>query len=194
MRHWLTPLLTLAAIATLLGGCGFQLRGNIDLPAGVEPYVITGVGSTSPLGIELHNILSAHGVELTDNEKQANYKLVILKHTQDKRSSAIGAGAHIIEYQLIETVEFEVRNKANQISFGPRKLVERKALANDLNKVVSANKEEHILRKEMRQRLVAKIARQIRIFDYTSDYTSQPTSHPISHPTSHPASQPTTDL
>ena len=160
-------LLLISAIV-LLSACGFQLRGNVDLPLGVEPIYIGGIDKTSQLAVELRNLLTSSGIQLSDQAADANYQLNVLNSLSTKRSTALGERALIIEYQLIETVNFELLNKNGQRVFGPNKITERKIMPNDPNKIVSANEEEKILRREMLQNLAAKIARQLQSFNFDS--------------------------
>ncbi len=159
------PLLLIMMIST---GCGFQLRGKVELPEGVEPLFIGGIASSDQLAIELRNLLSAYGVELTDNPSDANFKMNVLEQKRDKRSATLGQKAKVAEYQLTEEVNFEIRNTKGERVLGPNKLTERKIMPNDPNKVASTQDEEALLRREMLQNLAAKMARQLRNFDYST--------------------------
>ena len=161
--------ISLALLTTLtISACGFQLRGAADLPAGVEPIYISGLNSSSQLGVEMRNLLNAYGVDLTTEATEANYQLVISDQYTDRRAATLGEGARVAEYQLIERVSFELRNEKGVTVFGPNRITERKIVPNDPNKVVSTAEEERIIRREMLQRLAAKVARQIQSFDYQS--------------------------
>ena len=67
------PLLLI--ITVISSGCGFQLRGKVELPEGVEPLFIGGIASSDQLAIELRNLLSAYGVALTEDATEANYQM-----------------------------------------------------------------------------------------------------------------------
>lgn len=154
--------LILIALTLMLNACGFHLRNSISLPADVEPIYIE--GASNKLYVALRNSLSASGIELSEDSESANHILSITKQVQDKRSSALGEGARVIEYLLIETISFELQNKAGNIVFGPSTISERNAMENDANKVVSSQQEEQILRKEMQQNLANKILRQLQTY------------------------------
>ncbi len=163
-----TFFLPLLLIMMISAGCGFQLRGKVELPEGVEPLLIGGIQSSDQLAIELRNLLGAYGVELTENASEANFQIHILQQKKDKRSATLGQKAKVAEYQLTEEISFELRNAKGQRVLGPNRLTERKIMPNDPNKVVSTRDEENLLRREMLQNLAAKIARQLRNFDYAS--------------------------
>jgi LPS-assembly lipoprotein len=152
-------------LTLLISACGFQLRGNVALPAGVEPIYIGGLNNNQ-LSIELRNLLSASGIKLTSNPAQAQYSLLILAQNSDRRAATLGEGARVAEYQLIETASFKLLKANGQTVLGPNQLSERKIMPNDPNKVASTAEEENLLRREMLQRLAEKIARQLQSFDY----------------------------
>lgn len=154
------------SMAFLLTACGFQLRGKVTLPEGVEPLYIGGLSSNSQLGIELRNLLTASGVALTTESTTANYQLLVLEQDHDRRNASLGEGARAAEYLLIEEVTFALRNQQGERVLGPNKITERKIMPNDPNKVVSTAEEEKLLRREMLQRMAAKIARQLTAFKY----------------------------
>ncbi len=153
-------------VTSTLGACGFQLRGTTALPEGTEPVYLD--GATGQLGVELRNLLNASGVQLSENFGDANSHLLIKKRKSDKRAAALGEGARVIEYQLIESLSFELRDIEGVILFNPSRLTERKIMNNDPNKVASTSAEEALLRREMLQNLAAKITRQLRAFKTTT--------------------------
>lgn len=165
---------TLTLVLLNLAGCGFQLKGQVDLPTGIEPIVITGVQSNSQLAIELRNVIAASGINLSDDVSAANSQLNIITESTDRRTAALGERARIIEYQLLQRVTFELLDKNNRVLFGPVDLTERKFMPNDPNKVVSSTDEELRLRREMSQNLAARIARQLQsVTVNTSSATSE---------------------
>ena len=161
-------LLITSLLLTLLTSCGFQLRGSVELPAGVEPIFIGGNAANTTLGNSLKNQLRISGVELSEQVSQANYQLVLLEQKTDRRTTALGENATALEYQLIESLRFQLENKAGEIVLGPNRIVERRTMPNDANRVVSSTEEEKILRREMRNNLAAKVVRQLTAFDYTA--------------------------
>ena len=152
----------------LISACGFHLRGNINLPAGVEPLAISGINETTTLALKLHNSLTANGIKMTDKASEANYKIVILETKQDRRVSTIGGRSTAKEYLLLETVVFELQNAKGVRVLGPNTIVERQVLTNDPNRVSSTNQEEKLIRQEMLNNVGGKIARQLSTFNYNT--------------------------
>lgn len=164
-----TTFYTALATALLVSACGFQLRGNLELPAGAEPISIRSANSYSPLSIALKNSLTSQQVKVADDaavaaeqiinaetlseqgeykvkqEQTQGFQIHLLKQNRERRTLTLGAGASVAEYQLIETVTFDLRNPLGQTVLGPVTLSEYKALPNDPNKVISSSEETDLI-------------------------------------------------
>jgi LPS-assembly lipoprotein len=165
MQHY-PKLLVSCLLITLISACGFHLRGKVDLPVGVEPFYIGSGKANDVLYVELNNIFNANGVTLTEDPTAANYQLVITKQKPDRRSTAVGIDGRTAEYQLLETVTYELRDKKGRIASGPIAITERRILQNNPNQVISTESEEKLLRTEMKRNLARKMARQVSKFDF----------------------------
>jgi LPS-assembly lipoprotein len=151
--------LSILALLSLISACGFSLRGQMDIADSVEPVYISG-NDNSQLAIEVRNLFQLNDVSLTNKATEANYKLVLLKQSRDRRTLSIGANANAVEYQLIETAVFAIEDSQNKVVLAPKTLSERRIMRNDPDQVVSKGEEEAKLRREMQQNLAAKIVRQ----------------------------------
>lgn len=166
MNNTLKLLIVVASLS--LAACGFQLRGQVALPANIQPLYVDYAGINADLHIALRNLLRSSGVELVTNATQANAMLKLSDQEQDRRTVSVGARARSAEYQLFESVEYELRDRQGKTVFGPYKILEQRILANDPNEIVSTASEEKVLREEMRQRLAERIALQLQSYDYSA--------------------------
>ena len=176
INHLLVITLTL-----FLSACGFQLRGSVNLPAGVEPLFIGGELANSQLGTEVRNLLNGNDIKLAETQESANYRLIITGRDSQTRTLSLGGGTTAAEYQLTESVTFELQNKQAETVLGPRTIDQRSIMRNDPNQVLSSGEEQQILRREMTTNLAAQIARQLGSFNYskaveenTTDTANQP--------------------
>jgi LPS-assembly lipoprotein len=184
MQHYRTlPLIGLLAL--VMSGCGFHLRGSIDMPAGIEPFYLSASNQHDTLLLELKNIFTINGLTLTNSPAEANYQLIISQQTSDRRSTSIGNDGRIAEYQLIETVTYVIKDKKGAIASGPNQLTDRQILTNDPNRVISTESEQQLLRDEMKKSLARKVARQASQFNYRS-YEAKQTTKTINKPSHAP--------
>jgi LPS-assembly lipoprotein len=151
--------ISLALCTLLLSGCGFQLRGTLELPAGMEPLYLAGDGSFT---VELRNILLLNNIELAEDPSTANYQLRILKQEKTRKPISISGGSSIADFQLMQTVEFSLADKRGQLLFDPVTVKDQRILRNDPNQIASTNNEEQLIRKEMSRNIAAKIVRRLR--------------------------------
>ncbi|MDB4470882.1 LPS assembly lipoprotein LptE [Deltaproteobacteria bacterium] len=165
MQHY-PKLLLSCLLISLISACGFQLRGTVDLPTGIEPFYIGSNNINDVTYIELNNIFNANSLALTEDITAANYQLIITKQKSDRRSTAVGIDGRTAEYQLLETATYELKDKQGRIASGPIEITERSILQNNPNQVISTESEEKLLRTEMKRNLARKIARQISKFDF----------------------------
>lgn len=167
MQHYLKLLISCLLIS-LISGCGFHLRGTVNLPKGIEPFYIIANQPNDVIYVELNNIFNANGLTLTEDPGAANYQLVITNQKRDRRTTAVGIDGRAAEYQLLETVTYNLKDNRGRIASGPSEITERRTLRNSPNRVISTESEEKLLRTEMKRNLARKIARQISKFDFQS--------------------------
>lgn len=158
--------LILSITCLALSACGFHLRGQVQLPQDMQPVYINPKSISNDIVVELRNVLRTAGITLTSDATKANLVVNLFDDDNERRTLAVGSGTRAAEYQLFESVHYEVRAKQGKTLIGPRRLVEQRVLANNPNEVVSTDSERQLLRQEMRQRLAQKIAGQLRDFDY----------------------------
>lgn len=113
MRFTLLLLIT----SVLLPGCGFQLRGQANLPPELSRIFIessqAGRGPGSPLVRRLSSSLVANGVTLVDNSTAADAVLRILDEGINRRTLGAGSTGDSREYSLDYSVRYTLVDSAN---------------------------------------------------------------------------------
>lgn len=144
----------LTAVLLFLTACGWHLRGQVDLPASLRilDVNLSAVDYTSQNAIK--QSLLSNGVTIN---KDANYQLKVLKETQSKRTLAVTSNAKASEYELIQTLEFQLFNQQQQAVTEILVVTTFKTLLYDANAEIGKAQEEHNLRLEMKQANAYKI-------------------------------------
>lgn len=150
---------------SLLIGCGFQLKGSISLPEGVEPFYIAGPSTITP---DLNNYFSVYSIQTTTDKNQSNHTFEILNYNNQRKEASLGDNNKVLEYLLIQTVVFQVKNSRGQVILGPKKISEQRILKNDPSAVGSTNQESRLLIKEMKQSIISRATTQLRVFDFSN--------------------------
>lgn len=151
----------LLLFASLLGGCGFHLRGAVDLPANYQRMAIEGVSPYSELAVKLKRGLQANGVEVVD----ATAAQVILKLSQvsyQRRLLSVSAvSGKTAEYELHYSLKVSVRDRQGNTLLAEQPLQQLRDYVYDQNNVLATDNEEVQLRKDMERDLVGQILRRL---------------------------------
>ena len=150
------PLAALLA-ASLLAGCGFQLRGQREFP--FETIAVPGV---SPLTFELRRNIAAANEKtiVTQQVTGADAVLTVLSELQEKVIIALNTQGRVTEYQLRYRVSYRVTSLKGLDFVPPTSVV----LTRDItfnNQVLAKEAEEGQLYTEMRADMVQQIIRRL---------------------------------
>jgi len=147
--------------ASLLTGCGFHLRGNVDLPANYQRMAIEGVSPYSELGMKLKSRLQANGVQVVE----AAGAQVILKLSQvsyQRRLLSVSAvSGKTAEYELHYSLMMSVRDRQGNVLVSEQPLQLLRDYVHDQNNVLATDNEEAQLRKDMERDMVGQILRRL---------------------------------
>lgn len=98
--------LTLTLLLLTLSGCGFHLRGGIEIPPTLNPlYLQSAPGS--PVRRAIEELLTGSGVRLTASPAEARLILRLLSEGRSARVAAVDANSKILAYELHYLVSFD---------------------------------------------------------------------------------------
>jgi LPS-assembly lipoprotein len=107
------PVALIAALVMLvLGGCGFHLRGSVDLPPDLSPLYVQAGGA---VGTAIQDRLPGSGVQTTRNPADAGLTLRILSESRDSRVVALDQSGKALAYMLTYRVRFEAQDGAGNL-------------------------------------------------------------------------------
>jgi LPS-assembly lipoprotein len=99
-------LLILALVCLAQLGCGFQLRGAVDIPAELNPVYIQSAGG-SPVRAAILDQLAGSSVVVTPNAVDAKLILRILSESQFSRVVAVDSRGRVLSYELHYLVTYD---------------------------------------------------------------------------------------
>lgn len=143
--------------AFLLVGCGFELRGAVDLPPEMARTYISGLGERDVLFLELKRQLRAAGVEIVEVRSAATAELRILEKRDTRRVLSVGSNATVREYELSTIVSFDLRGVGNDLRRDRVTLATTRDLTFDETNVLGKAGEEELLREDMQRELAWQI-------------------------------------
>ncbi|HLQ01835.1 MAG TPA: LPS assembly lipoprotein LptE [Burkholderiales bacterium] len=151
-------LMYVAAAAALLAGCGFQLRGQAQLP--FETLYIPG---GSPLVVELkRNVAAASKTRLVDSVGDAQAVLGFTQELRDKVILSFNTQGRVSEYQLRYRVGFRVTDpKGGQVYLPTSEVLLTRDMAYSDAQVLAKEAEEALLYRDMQSDMVQQILRRL---------------------------------
>lgn len=141
-------LLIIALVISVTSACGWHLRGQVELPAALRilDVNVSAVDFASQNAIK--QSLLSNGVTLSGD---AEYQLKIIKEKAEKRTLAVTTNAKASEYELIQTLQFQLFNADQQAISRVLTVTTYQTLLYDANAEIGKAQEEQNLRIDMKQ-------------------------------------------
>ncbi len=98
--------LLLAVLLLMQAGCGFHLRGNVEIPKEYNPMYIQ-AGGDSSVARAIRDLLVGSNVGLTTKPAEARLTLRILSEKRSSRVAAVDANGKTLAYELHYLVRFD---------------------------------------------------------------------------------------
>jgi LPS-assembly lipoprotein len=166
-RHFfqvLMNILRLAGVAVLtlmLAACGFHLRGEAQLPAGMQRVAIEGADPLSPLGRDLRKALARSGADVLEAAEAGAAVLRIGNNRITTDVLSVGGNARANEYMMRYNVEFDVISTAG-VSLLPKQVIElSRDFTFDANQALGIAAEQDLLTQELQRDMVQAILRRL---------------------------------
>ncbi len=157
MRRPLPFILVLSA-ALWLAGCGFHLRGSTNLAFST----LAVQGPAGPLLIDLkRQIAGTTATRIAHDPKQAQAIFTLLSDSPTQAAVAYNADGTVAQYQLRETVSFQLATPAGQMLIAPTTISQTSNLSYSTSATLAKANEADLLYRGMRQDIVNRIMFQL---------------------------------
>ena len=165
LRPSLRLIFVLLTLTSLLGACGFALRGTggTSLPESWKKMHLVTNNPNGELSREVNSTFSAYDIVWVEDE-EANYSISIGSERFRQRNLSINAQARASEFELTMSTVFSVRDAQGKKVIEPSEATVVKQMENDPSNVVGKAEEVRILKTEMRTELVQQILRRVGYF------------------------------
>ncbi|BAW79901.1 rare lipoprotein B [Candidatus Nitrosoglobus terrae] len=143
----------------LLGGCGFQLHGNVKYSPLLSRTYLQGVPSYSELAVQIKRGLEAGGATVVSEAKDSSAILNITYNQVGREILSVGGAAtKVQEYALRYVLQFEVTDsKGNKILLPLHRLEAVREYRYDPLNLLSTGDQENLLREAMQKDIVEQI-------------------------------------
>ena len=152
-------LLTVISISLLLTGCGFQLRGQADLPF-ERIYVET--DGFSLFAAELMRVIqSADAVEVMDSAEEAQVILKVTNERREKKILSLQSSGSVAEFLFVYRVSYRVMDNQRQDLVAPNEISLRRAMQFDDTQILGKESEEELLFRDMQADAIQQMLRRL---------------------------------
>ena len=144
----------------LAAGCGFQLRGDLTMPAEMSRTFIATDDRHSLFYRALRQHLMDSGVELVEAEAEATAKFSITYDETDQRVLSVSARNVPTEYEVYYTIQYVI-DAGTASLIEPQTLTITRDYTYDSTLVLGKAREEQLLREAIVDDLVRIVLKQI---------------------------------
>ncbi|MCX4026006.1 hypothetical protein H0A36_17970 [Endozoicomonas sp. SM1973] len=158
MRITLNNLLGKALItvmaATLMTGCGFQLRGLVEVAPLLSTLKVTTPDNYSQFSRKLVHSLEANNISVSD---QAPYTLKVLSNEQERKVASFSGNAQAAEYRVRLTNKYQLENRSGLVIIGPFKAQAERVFLHEPNNAAASASEERLITEELDKDIIRQI-------------------------------------
>lgn len=151
--------LSLIFVALLLAGCGFHLRGQVDLPF-ASAYVDSPAGS--PLTEPLKRSLRDSGRAVAAKREEAEVVIRLSQPSRHKSILSLSGAGKVAEYRLEYKVTLAVQNAQGEDLLGASEVQLVRDLTYDDKYILAKEYEEAQLFQAMEQEVLRTLLRRLR--------------------------------
>jgi LPS-assembly lipoprotein len=111
IADFLRTIVVTTLLATLVSGCGFQLRGSEGRQVDHEPVAVTLPRDVYPLGPLLYQALQQFNFNFSEDVSKSYFNLNIIDADLHRRSLLIDKNGRAAEYEIIISVTVSIISK-----------------------------------------------------------------------------------
>ena len=157
-----TPFLViLAAFVPLLSACGFHLRGEAQLPPGMERVYVESADPFGPLKRNIEHALERSGakIESKSGDGVAEIRLTAVSLAPIVRS--VSASARVNEFTMLYHVELQINDAAGKVVLPKQVIEQSRVFTFDQTQAIGTGAEQDEIKKEMERDMVQVVLRKI---------------------------------
>ena len=149
-------------VVSAIAGCGFQLRGSVNLP--FDTVYLEAAGAPSLIGEMAQNLSLGTNLRQMPSPTDAQALLVLSGEKADKRILTIGGTGRVREFLLNYQVDFRIVDNRTKDDLIPVQHIElQRDFSYDDSKVLAKEAEEQRLWKDMRNEAVQLVLRRMSV-------------------------------
>jgi len=153
--------LLVCAGAVALSACGFHMRGEAKLPAGMQRVYVQVADPFSPLKRDLEAALVRSGASIENKPGDGIADITISALSLAPVVRSVGANAFVNEFSMVYHVELAISG-ADGKTLLPKEVIEHsRSFTFDQTQAIGTSAEQDVIKKEMERDMVQAVLRKI---------------------------------
>jgi len=153
--------LMLAILPVFLQGCGFHLRGSVQLVSELSPLFVREPDAGSDIAPVLRGSLQANNVDVTTDGQAASAVLTIHQEDYHRRVLTVSSAGSVQEFELSYRVNYSLKDRDQRALLSNQWASLRRDLRFDATAVLGKSSEEAQLKRDMVDDAVQQILRRL---------------------------------
>ena len=139
-------------MALLLSACGYHLRGNLELPAGLKNVYLE--GGSAQLRDQFKRAMEISSIKLNDSAEGAGIIVRIFDENSQRRVLSLSSGGTANDFELSYRFDYELVDSKNKVLIAREPIEIKREYFNDQLAIIAKDNEETVIRNEMYQQAV----------------------------------------
>lgn len=148
------------AVLILVTGCGFHLRGAVDLPPSLQRTYVDADGVDRKVVRELSQALRSSGVEVV-RERSAAGAVLTMSQQYDRRALSVDDNSDVREYELVYELRFDIRSVNGETVLSNQRVELYRDYTHDKDNILGKREEEDSIRESMMRDAVQQVMRRL---------------------------------
>jgi LPS-assembly lipoprotein len=144
----------------LQAGCGFQLKGEVSLPADVKSVYVATNDELSPFSVELGRALDASGAVRATSASAADAVIRVMQDRTGRRVLSVSARNTPQEYQVYYVLGYSI-DRGEQQAVTPQEIEVSRSYSFSESNLLAKDHEEAILREALARDLADLVMRRL---------------------------------
>ena len=149
MKTVFNKYLWVALVCLGLSGCGFHLRGVLDIPQWLDNVAIINKTGDRYLEANLKESLQGNHIHVCDDPTKASYQLILMSNNFRQQISSVSSSTTPRQYQLTYNVWFTLQQVNSGKQFSPSQVIVTRQVTINSDRILGSNFEEALTKKEM---------------------------------------------
>lgn len=163
-RHVSRTVRSLLLAGLLVGpaGCGYHLRGKVDLPDRAQVVKLSGIAPGQPFAQEFTELLTFAGGRVTPNQVDARTVFHVIRGTHQRRQISLSKAGKANGFNMTYRLEYEVTTPKGEIILPREELEVSRQYYVDIRFPLGQGEQETLMRTEMEREAAQTVMRRLR--------------------------------